>query len=205
MAEKGLDQSRTAALTGISQSTVSRWLKGEKEPETETALRVGRALGIPNSELLLFLGLIDCSFFELDNETIAVPVLTGSVPCGIPITEYEKYVASYQPIHHSLLRMRVGQAAGREVRLFIVHARGDSMIGERIGDGDQVVFSPDLVVASGDIAVIDMEEEGLTIKKVFFQNETAVLQAANPSYPPLIITGRPLRIVGKVLMNWVYH
>ncbi|MCS7241105.1 LexA family protein [Candidatus Caldatribacterium sp.] len=203
--ERGLTQLELARLSGVSQAAISRWLRGVREPDEESIVKVARALGAGEEEIALLLGLQKGYVFSLDDKDILVPLLSGEIPCGTPVDGFEEYAIGIIPLNESLLSLRIGRAHRAGLRLFAVRARGDSMIGKGIADGDFVVFSPDLEVQSGDIAVVNIENEGLCVKQVLLQGNTIVLQSANPAYPPLVFVDRPVRIVGKVIMSLSFH
>lgn len=201
----GMSQLELARRSGVSQAAISRWLRGVREPDETSILKVAKALGASEEEIALLFGLERGQVFPVEGGEIAVPVLSGEIPCGTPVNGFEAYVVGKVPLNESLLSLRIGRAHEAGLRLFAVRARGDSMIGKGIVEGDFVVFSPDLEVQSGDIGVVDIEDEGLCIKQVIFQGNTVILQSANPAYPPLVFVDRPVRIVGKVIMSLSFH
>lgn len=46
MAERGLNQERLAALTGLDQSHISRLIRSKSVPSLNTAAKVAKALGV---------------------------------------------------------------------------------------------------------------------------------------------------------------
>jgi repressor LexA len=203
--EKNISQFELARLSGVSQSAISRWLRGLRDPDRDSILKVARALGASEKEIALLLGLAEGTLFAVEESEVSVPLLSGEIPCGTPVNGFEEYIVGTVPLNESLLSLRIGQAHRAGLRLFAVRARGDSMVGKGIVHGDFVICSPDIEVQSGDIGVVDIEDEGLCIKQVFFQGNTVILQSANPAYPPLVFVDRPVRIVGKVLLSLSFH
>lgn len=56
---KGLTQTETAAKTGIAQTNIGRWLRGEPgAPKAESVVALARAFGEPPIEALLAAGYI---------------------------------------------------------------------------------------------------------------------------------------------------
>jgi transcriptional regulator with XRE-family HTH domain len=45
MRHRATTQSQLAAALGVSQAMVSKWVRGERNPKLETALRIAGALG----------------------------------------------------------------------------------------------------------------------------------------------------------------
>ena len=121
--------------------------------------------------------------------TKQLPVL-GEIACGKPIyaeREYESYAATDGKLNAD----------------FCLKARGDSMIGARIYDGDIVFIKSQNVVNNGEIAAVIISDEA-TLKRVYFYPEEGklILSAENPKYAPLVYMGEELNqisIIGKAV------
>ena len=118
-----------------------------------------------------------------------LPIL-GEIACGKPIyadEEYSGYVT-----------------AGADMDAdFCLIARGDSMVGARILDGDVVFIKKDSSVNNGEIAAVIIGDEA-TLKRVYYYPDKSklVLNAENPRYEPLVYIGEELeqiRILGKAV------
>ena len=130
---------------------------------------------------------------ELDNlfriEKRKFPLL-GNIACGTPIfanEEKELYVEAGTNIHAD----------------FCLKAKGDSMIGARIYDGDIVFIKKQEMVDNGEIAAVIIEDEA-TLKRVnyFPEKNLLILKAENSKYEDLIYTGEQLDhiiILGKAV------
>lgn len=121
--------------------------------------------------------------------TQRVPML-GEIACGKPIwanEERESYV----------------QAGVNLKADFCLTARGDSMIGARIHDGDIVFCRSQNMVENGEIAAVIIGDEA-TLKRVYYypDKQKLVLQAENPKYEPFVYVGSELNeinIIGKAV------
>lgn len=117
------------------------------------------------------------------------PVLS-SVACGEPILmqeEREVYVDASVNIKAD----------------FVLIAKGDSMTGARIYDGDIVFIRQQPEVENGEIAAVGIGDEA-TLKRVFwYANKTLlVLRAENPEYKDMEFSGdalKDVRIFGKAV------
>lgn len=120
-------------------------------------------------------------------QTKNLPVL-GSVACGKPIFDPSDGV-----------QIKVPSSFHAD---FGLYARGDSMIGADIHDGDLVFFVQQPSVENGQIAAVFIDDE-VTLKRVYYQQgERLVLQAENSSVPPIIIEGPDLNqvhIIGRAI------
>lgn len=121
--------------------------------------------------------------------TKRIPML-GEIACGKPSyasEDRESYV-------------KVGTDINAD---FCLTARGDSMTGARIFDGDIVFCRSQDTVNNGEIAVVLIGDEA-TLKRVYFypEKQKLVLQAENPQYEPFVYIGNELqevRILGKAI------
>ena len=120
-------------------------------------------------------------------QTKSLPIL-GSVACGKPIFDPSDGV-----------QIKVPSSFHAD---FGLYARGDSMIGADIHDGDLVFFVQQPSVENGQIAAVFIDDE-VTLKRVYYQQgERLVLQAENSSVPPIIIEGPDLNqvhIIGRAI------
>ncbi|WP_218221841.1 LexA family transcriptional regulator [Nesterenkonia sp. Act20] len=67
---------------------------------------------------------------------------------------------------------------------FLVRVSGDSMEGAGISDGDELIV--DRSLTAGDMSVVIAILDGeMTVKRLRLINGGVVLQAENPSYPPI--------------------
>ena len=124
--------------------------------------------------------------------TPGVPVrVIGSVKCGYNGIAYEN-LDGYE------------LADVKDSKDYIwLKVNGDSME-PRIHDGDYALIRIQPDVDSGDIAVVILNGDEGTLKKVIKQDGAIVLQPFNPSCTPQLIAGeklKDLRIFGKVIEN----
>lgn len=70
---------------------------------------------------------------------------------------------------------------------FALMVKGDSMTGANINDGDIALFQKCPSVENGQIAAILLKEDNtVTLKKVYYKENFALLQPANDRYEPII-------------------
>lgn len=204
MQEKEMTQMELAKQSSVSQATISRWLKSEYMPDAGKLRKVTKALGISEQEAFIAAGILQQDIHELSDSDVMIPVLSAKVPCGVPDNDFDSYAVGYEKFNQTLLQTRIRNYTPEGVRLYIVRAKGDSMIGKGIVENDLVVFSPDLTVQSGDIAIVGLEEQGVCIKEVVFQPNAVILKSANSRYDPIVIVGESVRILGRVIMHVGY-
>ena len=121
-----------------------------------------------------------------------VPLL-GNIPCGEPKYADED-IECYVEI-------------GNDVKAdFCLRAKGDSMIGARIHDGDLVFIRSTPQVDNGQIAAVIIDDEA-TLKRVYYypENNMMILKPENSKYKDLIYLGDQLetvRILGLAVGLW---
>lgn len=110
------------------------------------------------------------------------PVL-GEIACGTPIFAEEDQEGGYV-------------TAAETTADFCLIAKGDSMIGARIFDGDEVFIQQTDMVENGRIAAVVVDNEA-TLKRLFYypDEDRLELRPENPKYHPLTFTGEELNHV----------
>lgn len=179
-----------ARRTGLSKARISQYVNGKFVPKPEALLDIAEVLGV--SELWL-LGKTD-DMTPAPSLTIPCPEnlsplrlrrypVLGEIACGRPILAVEDTEGAYV-------------TAADTTADFCLTAKGDSMIGARIFDGDEVFIQQTDVVENGEIAAVVVEGEA-TLKRVYFypEEQKLVLEAENPDYDPLVFIGPDLETV----------
>lgn len=191
--ELGLTQLELAKSVGYtSKSTISKIEKGEIDLSITMLKAIAKTLQTTAMSLIYGDGSPDYESSSLPDgiiplETKELPIL-GSVACGKPIFDPSDGV-----------QIKVPSSFHAD---FGLYARGDSMIGADIHDGDLVFFTQQPSVENGQIAAVFIDDE-VTLKRVYYQQgERLVLQAENSSVPPIIIEGPDLdmvHIIGRAI------
>lgn len=70
----------------------------------------------------------------------------------------------------------------KDQKYFALRVCGDSMIGIGIMDGDIVIIEKRTTAKDGDIVVVDFDDHGRSLKRIFFQPHRIKLQSENPNY-----------------------
>lgn len=193
----GYSMSEFAKLIGCSKSAIGMYETGQRKPKYEILESIADTFNVDMNYLL---GKSDTE--RLENFTLSsqfsnlfpiekkkIPLL-GDIACGKPIyadEDRESYVI-----------------AGTNVNAdFCLRAKGDSMIGARILDGDIVFIQKADIVNNGEIAAVIIEDEA-TLKRVYYypESQKLVLNAENPKYEPLVYVDSELEqihILGKAV------
>lgn len=184
------------AKTGVymSHSALQKYVTGEREPPTSKVEILAQFSGKP----LYWFYLEDTeekgtiltlpSSASKQGFTVQVPIL-GIIRAGEPIYASQN-VIGYRSLE--LERVKNGE-------YFYLQVKGDSMLGSRIMEGDLVLVRHQEEVENGEIAVVIIEREEATLKRVYKTNGQVILQPDNPKYQPIILERGDVRIIGKVV------
>lgn len=183
---KRISQAALAEELGVRQSTVGMWESGKNKPEYETLLNIASFFDVSMDQLI-------GSSSAIADTSRRIPVL-GSVIAGMPMEAIED-VTGYEEIPSSLA------ASGDFFALNIV---GSSME-PRMQEGDVIIVRKQDDVNSGDVAVVLVDQQDATCKKVVKHDNGISLIAYNSAvYEPHFYTSEevetlPLQILGKVM------
>lgn len=206
-AESGLSQRELADKLMTSKSSINMYERGEREPGLDTLETIADFFNVDMDYLL---GKTDhrnkLSWLKNLNESEDISIIDAIK--GISSLETKKYrllgnVACGEPIFANE-ETEVYIEAGADLKAdFCLRAKGDSMIGARIYDGDIVFIRQQDTVEDGEIAAVLIEDEA-TLKRVYFDKEAGILSlfAENPQYKTLRYSGEQLntiRILGKAV------
>ena len=181
---KGITQEQLANVLGVTQQAVGRYEKGLNMPDNNILLKIADYFHVSLDSLQGR----NIGLYEI-NERKHIPVI-GSVRCGAGGLAYE-LIDEYISIDDTY--------RADEMRGF--RAVGDSMEAE-IHEGDICLVHLQEEVPDGAIAVVVIDGEEGTMKRVHHTAGAVVLQSINPNYPPRVFTGADVsrvHIVGRVV------
>ena len=175
---RGLSAYKVAKATGISQATITAWKNGSYVPKYDKLKKIADFLNIDVGEL------------TGQSENSGMLPIIGHIACGTP-TFAQENIEGYAPKCH-------GVKAD-----FCLYAKGDSMVGARINDGDLVFIRKQSLVENGEIGAV-LIDDSATLKRVYYYPEQSklVLNPENPAYAPLVYIGQELesvKILGKAV------
>lgn len=200
---RGMNQSELSKQSGVSKSSISRYISGAWEAKQDAVYLLAMALNVSEAWLMGYDVPMERSqpVAPSKNNTITLPdniiplpknsktvPLLGSIACGSPILA-EENIEAMLPLP-DFIRAD-----------FALRCKGDSMVDARILDGDLVYIRKQPDVENGEVAAVLINDEA-TLKRVYKHNSQIVLQPANPAYPPMVYTGEEIndiRILGKAV------
>ena len=184
---------KLAGCIGMSKQAISSYITGARAPKRPVINALAEALGVNPLWLMGYdvgkyedlRGAVPAGFQPLPKMR-KVPRV-GRIACGDPILaeeNIEDYDATPEEWHAD----------------FTLLCRGDSME-PKIKDGDVVAIRTQPQVENGEIAAVRIGDEA-TLKRVYCNGSTVILQAENPTFPPLVYSGQEaedIHIEGKAV------
>lgn len=183
----------------LSQEELAKRL-GYKSRSSINKMELG-IQDVPQRKIKEFAKALNCSIGYLleDERPLAknifipkfkkVPKL-GEIACGQPIYANEEY-GEFGEIEESVNAD------------FCLTAKGDSMTGARIHDGDLVFCRSTEMVENGQIAAVIIEDSA-TLKRFYYypEKDLVILRAENPDYEDQIYSGEELNqihVIGQAV------
>lgn len=116
---------------------------------------------------------------------VKIPII-GTVRCGEPMFA-DSNIEGYQLT--PITDIRDGET------FFYLRAKGDSMINAGISDGDLLLVRKQSDVDNGEIAIVNVNGDEETLKRVIKKDNAIILQPENPAYDTKIYMGKELEDV----------
>ncbi|WCG32952.1 XRE family transcriptional regulator [Enterococcus dispar] len=217
MEKAGVDRNKLSADLGISYTTITDWIKGKTYPRIDKIELLANYFGVSKSDLVedavsdistIYNQLVPprqekvYNFAEQQLEEQnrgnvvrfpkkeKLPTIKNSASAANP-TEltYGDIVVEEEEFE------RVPSSAD-----FAVPIIGDSM--DPVIKNGQFVFvkeQPD--VEDGEIAIVEIDGDGVTCKEVFkdYENQSIILRSINELYEDRVVSPEQIRIIGKVV------
>ena len=188
--EKGMTLAEIAQALSTSKQTIHRYENGviANIPHDKIE-KLAEVLGVTPASLMGW----EEDVYSYDNiikiTKKRLPII-GNIACGEPIyaqEEHESFAAVNSDIDAT----------------FCLRAKGDSMTGARIHDGDIVFIRQQSMVDNGNIAAVVINDEA-TLKRVYYYPDEGklILSPENPKYAPMVYIGHELeniKILGKAV------
>lgn len=180
---KNITQAELAEYLKISQSAVGMYESGKRMPDYDTMIAIADYYNVD----------IDYLYERTKKVPQHIPIL-GYVAAGIPI-EAITDIIDYEEIDANMVR------DGSEY--FGLKIKGDSME-PMISNTDYVIVKRQPDCDSGDIAIVCVNGDEATCKRVMKQPNGILLVPINPSYETVFYSNReiekiPIKILGIVV------
>jgi repressor LexA len=185
----GINQKEFAEIFGANKTTYNRYESGDiKQIPADLIKSISLKFDINPAWLMGYENADKYMIHEKANQNVRrLPVL-GKIAAGVPILAQEDLI-DYEYVPESVKAD------------FCLKVQGDSMIGARILDGDLVYIRQQPEVETGEIAVVLIDGEEATLKRVYRLNGSIILRSENPNYPEQIYSKKDnVTILGKAIL-----
>lgn len=200
-AEKNYSLRELAKIIGnISASYISDIENDRYEPSLKKLKSIAKGLNVPTAYLLdlydqngtntpdKFKILENKESYSIEEEFEELPIL-GYIAAGNPIFA-EEHIEGYKKVPKR-------DALGGEC--FLLKVQGDSMINAGIYDGDYVLIRKQPNCETGEIAVVIVDGDNATLKRIYHNGKSLLLQPENSAYKPTVVDNEEVRIIGKAI------
>ena len=113
----------------------------------------------------------------------------GSIAAGTPI----------EAIQQEVDKVALPEELQNNGEHFGLKIKGDSMVDAGINDGDTVIVKKASNAENGQIAVVLIDEQEATLKRIRKKGNTIALEAANKNYDTKIYAANRIKIQGKLV------
>lgn len=173
-----------------SFTTIQKWEDGTSCPPYTVIKKIAEIYHVKVEDIM------DQKIASLT--TTQIPIL-GTVRGGEPI------LATQQILGHEV----VLDSEAQNGDYFYLEVVGDSMKDARILPGDLLYVRKQNDLNNGEIGVVLLDDEA-TVKRVFFKDQTLILQPENEAYQPIVLQAedmenRQVKILGKVIHNKIRY
>lgn len=175
---------------GLTKKTIQRYENGEIKIDMERLADIAEALDV---EVLQLLDGAE-SFFGLSTENIGV--------VSVPLVSKIDYVDETVVFRDIQEYISVSKEFAKDGEHFFLKAKGESMKGDRIEEGDLLLISKQTEVENGEFALLIIGEE-IALKKVYIRDGQVILQSANAD--PVFCKEDELKIIGKLKWNMINY
>jgi len=121
----------------------------------------------------------------LEEELVEVPLL-GWTSAGEPVEMFVEYDTVQVPAN--MVRKET----------FALKVKGHSMVDESIHDGDIVIIERRSSAENGESVVVRINNEEVTMKKIFIGEDGVRLQPANAQMEPIYLKHEEIEVIGIV-------
>lgn len=166
-----------------SFTTVQKWEDGTAFPKIENLNKIAQIFNVELDHLLNV---------DLRTNKVKVPVL-GEVKAGYDMYINEE-ILGYEYLNNN--EYTPGE-------YFYLKVKGDSMINDRICEGDIVYVRKQDYLENNDLGVFIIDNDEVTIKRIEYRDDGVVLKASNKKYSDRYFDNDNIKILGKVLHNKV--
>lgn len=214
--ENGLTMEELGRRLGKNKSSISRWISGERYPKIEEIEEIAKYFNT-DVETLIFgfntkINDITSIYNQLTTtrqervynyaeeqlneqngqikEDNIIPIVFGRQSAAGSMIYVDDVDAEMGVLPSSIVPNGANE---------LVQITGDSME-PIIKKGSEVYLRYQPTVEDGEIAIVRVEDEGVTCKYLFRDGENIVLKSENSKYDDIVVDANKVSVIGKVLI-----
>lgn len=171
---------------GVKYTTFTDWVKGNSYPRIDKIELMANYFGIEKFDLVEEKQFLPDGVIPYANRKMVLVPLVGVVNCGVPLfaeDNIEEYIDTPSEDLES------GET------YFWLRAKGDSMINVGIHAGDLLLIRKQDDVNSGDIAVVSVNGDDATLKRIIKKENAIILQPENPACETKFFVGEEINTI----------
>lgn len=202
-----MSNEKLGELVGVNRTTVSRWRSGERSPKLE---KLPEIASVFNVDPRVFVGEDKISSIETIYNQLDPPrkARVYNFAEHQLREQNNKVVPLFGQTAANPTELTYGDSAyGETVEVNVpkkadcaLVVKGDSMEPEYY-DGDIVFYKSQPIIENGEIAIVEINGDGVTLKKVYFNydEDKVILRSLNDKYADRELLPEQVRILGKVV------
>ncbi|MEE6729735.1 S24 family peptidase [Pediococcus pentosaceus] len=190
--KRGMSVSEVERKAGLSENYLYTWKKSDN-PRKKSIESVAKVLGVSVDYLLGKNDGLPSNIKKVNkNDLVSIPVI-GTIKAGINGIAFEEELGTEFTLVDDI---------DMTFDYFWLKVHGDSMTGDGISEGDYALIKKTTEFNKNDICAVIVDGEEGTLKHVTQNEDSIVLTASNPIYPPRVFTGTDMNkilIAGKLV------
>ena len=206
--ENNLTMEELGRRLGKNKSSISRWISGERYPKIEEIEEIAKFFNT-DVETLIFgfntkINDITSIYNQLTTtrqeqlneqngqikEDNIIPIVFGRQSAAGSMIYVDDVDAEMGVLPSSIVPNGANE---------LVQITGDSME-PIIKKGSEVYLRYQPTVEDGEIAIVRIEDEGVTCKYLFRDGENIILKSENSKYDDIVVDANKVSVIGKVLI-----
>lgn len=192
-----ISQQKLASMLNVHQTAISQWETGRTSPDIQTANTMAKLFNVTLDYLLGSEVSTKSTPTSPKSRATRIPVY-GCVAAGIPIEAIDNF-DSTDPDDWE----EIDEHMSKDGEYFALRIKGDSME-PKMSSGDVVIVRKQPDVENGDVAIVCINGDEATCKKIKKTPEGVMLISLNPAYEPMFYSKKqveelPLTIIGRVV------
>lgn len=192
--DRGLKQNEAARMAGVTPSSITHWLRGQRQPGAEELAKLASSLGMSMDSLFIGEPKAD-SDLQPRPKNFGGPFYGTSDEAPVIARASAGELHRWEDMGHDVPRIKT---SCRDPNCYAVQVDGDSME-PMYSEGDILVVAPNLEPMVNDLVIAKTVEDDVLFKIWLGERKGKFrLQSYNPKYPVMEFTRGELRKIHPI-------